>query len=82
MKKGIFFLSITILLFITQTITGLAPGVVAVSIGIFLVLVSKIDIEVVAYTASAKEAIEKVDGKVSILVRNNKENSESVSASS
>lgn len=43
---------------------------------------SKIDIEVVAFTASAKEAIEKVDGKVSILVRNNKENNESVSASS
>ena len=43
---------------------------------------SKIDIEVVAFTASAKKAIEKVDGKVSILVRNNKENNESVSASS
>ena len=43
---------------------------------------SKIDIEVVAFTASAKEAIEKMDGKVSILVLNNKENNESVSASS
>ena len=43
---------------------------------------SKVDIEVAALTTSAKEAIEKVDGNVSILVRKVKEKKESVSASS
>jgi len=43
--KGLVFLSITILLFITQTITHLPPGVVAISMGIFLVLYTKSDIE-------------------------------------
>ena len=45
MKKGLFFLVIAILLFITQTITGLAPGVIAISAGIFLVLVSGMNLE-------------------------------------
>ena len=45
MKKGLFFLVIAILLFVTQTITGLAPGVIAISAGIFLVLVSGINLE-------------------------------------
>ena len=45
MKKGLFFLAIAILLFITQTITGLAPGVIAISAGIFLVLVSGMNLE-------------------------------------
>jgi len=45
MKKGLFFLMIAILLFITQTITGLAPGVIAISAGIFLVLVSGMNLE-------------------------------------
>jgi len=52
MKKGIFFLAIAILLFITQTITGLAPGLIAISAGIFLVLVSGMSLE---------EAIEEVE---------------------
>jgi len=43
--KGLVFLCITILLFITQTITHLPPGVVAISMGIFLVLYTKTDIE-------------------------------------
>lgn len=38
----------------------------------------KIDIEVAAISSSAKKAVEKVDGKVSILVNKIKENSESV----
>ena len=45
MKKGILFLVIAIILFITQTMTGLAPGVVAISVGIFLVLVSGMSLE-------------------------------------
>ena len=45
MKKGLFFLVIAIFLFVTQTITGLAPGVIAISAGIFLVLVSGINLE-------------------------------------
>ena len=45
MKKGLFFLVIAIFLFITQTITGLAPGVIAISAGIFLVLVSGMNLE-------------------------------------
>ena len=45
MKKGLFFLVIAILLFVTQTITGLAPGVIAISAGIFLVLVSGMNLE-------------------------------------
>jgi len=45
MKKGLFFLAIAILLFITQTITGLAPGLIAISAGIFLVLISGMDLE-------------------------------------
>ena len=45
MKKGIFFLIIAILLFITQTITGLAPGLIAISAGIFLVLISGMNLE-------------------------------------
>ena len=45
MKKGIFFLAIAILLFITQTITGLAPGLIAISAGIFLVLISGMNLE-------------------------------------
>ena len=43
--KGLIFLAITILLFITQTITHLPPGVVAISMGVFLVLYTKSDIE-------------------------------------
>ena len=43
--KGLVFLCITILLFITQTITHLPPGVVAISMAIFLVLYTKTDIE-------------------------------------
>jgi len=43
--KGLIFLFITILLFITQTITHLPPGVVATSMAIFLVLYTKTDIE-------------------------------------
>ena len=45
MKKGLLFLVIAIFLFITQTITGLAPGVIAISAGIFLVLVSGMNLE-------------------------------------
>ena len=45
MKKGVLFLGIAIILFITQTMTGLAPGVVAISVGIFLVLVSGMSLE-------------------------------------
>ena len=45
MKKGLFFLAIAILLFITQTITGLAPGIIAISAGIFLVLISGMNLE-------------------------------------
>ena len=45
MKKGIFFLAIAILLFITQTITGFAPGLIAISAGIFLVLTSGMNLE-------------------------------------
>ena len=45
MKKGLFFLMIAIILFITQTITGLAPGVIAISAGIFLVMVSGMTLE-------------------------------------
>ena len=45
MIKGLIFLVITILLFVTQTITGLSPGVVALSMGVFLLLVSRVDIE-------------------------------------
>ena len=45
MKKGLLFLMIAIFLFITQTITGLAPGVIAISAGIFLVLVSGMNLE-------------------------------------
>ena len=45
MIKGLFFLAIAILLFITQTITGLAPGIIAISIGIFLVLISGMNLE-------------------------------------
>ena len=45
MKKGILFLVIAIILFITQTMTGLAPGVVAISAGIFLVLISGMSLE-------------------------------------
>ena len=45
MKKGLLFLLIAIILFITQTITGLAPGVIAISAGIFLVLVSGMNLE-------------------------------------
>ena len=40
---------------------------------------AKIDIEVAATSSSAKKAIEKVDGKVSIILSKIKENSESVS---
>ena len=43
--KGLVFLCITILLFITQTITHLPPGVAAISMGIFLVLYTKTNIE-------------------------------------
>ena len=43
--KGLIFLAITILLFITQTITQLPPGVVAISMGIFLVLFTRSNIE-------------------------------------
>ena len=43
--KGLVFLFITILLFITQTITHLPPGVIAISMGIFLVLFTKTNIE-------------------------------------
>ena len=43
--KGLVFLFITILLFITQTITHLPPGVVAISMEIFLVLYTRTDIE-------------------------------------
>ena len=45
MKKGIFFLAVAILLFITQTITGLAPGLIAISAGIFLVLTSGMNLD-------------------------------------
>ena len=45
MKKGLFFLMIAIILFITQTITGLAPGVIAISAGIFLIMVSGMNLE-------------------------------------
>ena len=52
MIKGIFFLAIAILLFITQTITGLAPGLIAISAGMFLVLISGMNLE---------EALEEVE---------------------
>ena len=45
MKKGIFFLLIAILLFITQSITGLAAGLIAISAGIFLILISGMNLE-------------------------------------
>ena len=45
MQKGLFFLVIAIILFITQTITGLTPGVIAISAGFFLVLVSGMNLE-------------------------------------
>ena len=45
MKKGLIFLVIAILLFVSQTITGLAPGIIAISVGIFLVLVSGMNLE-------------------------------------
>ena len=45
MNKGLFFLAVAILLFITQTITGLAPGLIAISAGIFLVLTSGMNLE-------------------------------------
>jgi len=52
MTKGLFFLVIAIFLFITQTITGLAPGLIAISAGIFLVLTSGMNLE---------EALEEVE---------------------
>ena len=45
MTKGLIFLVIAILLFVSQTITGLAPGIIAISAGIFLVLVSGMNLE-------------------------------------
>ena len=45
MKKGLIFLVIAILLFVSQSITGLAPGLIAISAGIFLVLVSGMNLE-------------------------------------
>ena len=44
------------------------------------VITSNIDIEVTAHTASAKDAIEKAGGKVSIIVRKIKDKDESLSA--
>ena len=45
MIKGLVCLIIAILLFITQTITGLAPGVVALGMAMVLLIISKADVE-------------------------------------
>ena len=45
MIQGLTCLTIAILLFITQTITGLAPGVVALGMAMVLLIISKADVE-------------------------------------
>jgi Na+/H+ antiporter NhaD/arsenite permease-like protein len=45
MWKGLICLALAIGLFMTQTITGLAPGVVALSVAMLLFIVSKADVE-------------------------------------
>ena len=45
MIKGLTCLTLAILLFITQTITGLAPGVVALGMAMVLLIISKADVE-------------------------------------
>ena len=55
--KGLVFLCITILLFITQTITHLPPCVVAISMGIFLVLYTKTNIEKLPHPEEGKREV-------------------------
>ncbi len=45
--KGLFCLGLTILLFVTQTITGISPGVAAVFGAMLLMVMSKVDVETV-----------------------------------
>jgi Na+/H+ antiporter NhaD/arsenite permease-like protein len=45
MIKGLTCLTLAIFLFITQTITGLAPGVVALGMAMVLLIISKADVE-------------------------------------
>lgn len=45
MWKGLFCLVLAIGLFATQTITGLSPGVVALSVAMLLFILSKVDVE-------------------------------------
>jgi len=43
--KGLFCLGLTILLFVTQTITGISPGIAAVFGAMLLMVISKVDVE-------------------------------------
>jgi Na+/H+ antiporter NhaD/arsenite permease-like protein len=45
LTKGLSCLALAILLFITQTVTGMSPGVVALAVAMLLIMITKVDVE-------------------------------------
>lgn len=45
LTKGLSCLALAILLFVTQTVTGMSPGVVALAVAMLLIMITKIDVE-------------------------------------
>jgi Na+/H+ antiporter NhaD/arsenite permease-like protein len=43
--KGIACLALAILLFVTQTVTGMSPGVVALAVAMLLIIITRVDVE-------------------------------------
>lgn len=45
LTKGLSCLTVAILLFVTQTVTGISPGVVALAMAMLLIIITKVDVE-------------------------------------
>ena len=45
LTKGLSCLALAILLFVTQTVTGMSPGVVALAVAMLLIMITNIDVE-------------------------------------
>ena len=45
LAKGLSCLTLAILLFVTQTVTGMSPGVVALAVAMLLIIITKVDVE-------------------------------------
>ena len=45
LTKGLSCLALAILLFVTQTVTGMSPGVVALAVAMLLIMITKVDVE-------------------------------------